>query len=164
MAQRSRRRSGHSPTKGPFVVAGLAAGALALAAPFVLQGKAAVPLSGEREPIGGCIAIDGDTLRCGGERVRLLGIDAPELPGHCRPGRNCAPGDPYRSTDGLAAALGRSMAILRTGNDAYGRTLAVVSGPRGDLSCWQLANGQARYVARWDTDRLVARTCPGVAR
>ena len=31
-----------------------------------------------------CTVVDGDPLRCGSERVRLLGIDAPELPGHCR--------------------------------------------------------------------------------
>src|SRR3546814_4753345 len=28
--------------------------------------------------------VDGDTLRCGGTRIRLQGIDAPEMPGHCR--------------------------------------------------------------------------------
>jgi micrococcal nuclease len=55
-------------------------------------------------------AVDGDTLRCadigpkGTYRVRLAAIDAPELPGHCRPAgrldeqgnrnpRDCAPGD-----------------------------------------------------------------------
>lgn len=32
------------------------------------------------------VAIDGDTLRCGRERIRLLGTDAPELPGHCQRG------------------------------------------------------------------------------
>jgi endonuclease YncB( thermonuclease family) len=31
--------------------------------------------------ISSCHAIDGDTLRCGEERIRLVGIDAPELPG-----------------------------------------------------------------------------------
>ena len=31
-----------------------------------------------------CVAIDSDTLRCGQERVRLIGIDASELAGHCR--------------------------------------------------------------------------------
>ncbi len=45
------------------------------------------------------IAIDGDTLRCAaGPRVRLAGIDAPEIPGHCRRGRKCTPGDPAAST------------------------------------------------------------------
>jgi micrococcal nuclease len=27
------------------------------------------------------VAVDGDTLRCGGDLVRLIGIDAPEMPG-----------------------------------------------------------------------------------
>ena len=33
--------------------------------------------------------IDGDTIHCGYTRVRLAGIDAPEMPGHCQPGRAC---------------------------------------------------------------------------
>lgn len=49
------------------------------------------------ELVAGCTVTDGDTIRCGAERIRLLGIDAPELPGHCRSGRACAPGDPYGS-------------------------------------------------------------------
>jgi endonuclease YncB( thermonuclease family) len=110
-----------------------------------------------------CQAIDGDTLRCGGERVRLLAIDAPELPGHCRPGRDCAPGDPFASTTSLSAALSDELRIERVGEDHYGRTLASVSGPKGDLSCWQLEHGQARYRAEWDSELRVARTCPAKA-
>src|SRR3546814_15093835 len=45
--------------------------------------------------------VDGDTLRCGGPRIRLQGIDAPAMPGHCRTGRVCAPGAPYASPDNL---------------------------------------------------------------
>src|ERR1700712_1173347 len=55
----------------------------------------------EANAVEWCRVVDGDTLRCGNERVRLLGIDAPELPGHCRIGRACAPGDPYASTASL---------------------------------------------------------------
>src|SRR3546814_3997050 len=44
--------------------------------------------------VSGCHAIAGDTLRCGRVRIRLLGIAAAEQPGHCRQGRQCAPGDP----------------------------------------------------------------------
>ena len=109
---------------------------------------------------GACIAVDGDTLRCGSERVRLLGIDAPELPGHCQQGRRCAPGDAYASTRSLRAALARgSITFKRFGTDHYGRTLALVSAGGIDLSCWQLSHGQAVYKPRWDNGGRLARIC-----
>lgn len=116
------------------------------------------------EPLVGCRATDGDTLRCGSERIRLLGIDAPEMPGHCRRGRVCAPGDPHASKAALADALAGPLTIERVGRDHYGRTLALVSGPHGDLSCRQLARGHAIYRAEWDDGSRVARTCPAVVR
>ena len=112
-----------------------------------------------------CTVTDGDTIRCGEERIRLLGIDAPEKPGTCRPGRTCAPGDPVASADSLRAALaGGGLTIRRTGKDRYGRTLALVAAGGVDLSCHQLAQGHAVYVARWDDGRAVAQTCPALAR
>lgn len=110
--------------------------------------------------ITGCRVTDGDTIRCGDERIRLLGIDAPELPGHCRQGRVCARGDPYASTHWLEQAVSSSMSITRIKSDRYGRTIAMVSGPKGDLSCWQLAHGAAIYKAKWDDERRVAGACP----
>ena len=111
-------------------------------------------------PIADCRAIDGDTLRCGAERVRLLGIDAPELPGHCRMGRQCVVGDPYASWNSLSDALRRGpMMIERRGFDHYGRTLAAVSAGGEGLSCWQLRARQAVYVPRRDEGGGVARSC-----
>nr|WP_288413524.1 thermonuclease family protein [uncultured Sphingomonas sp.] len=89
------------------------------------------------------IAIDGDTLRCGKERIRLLGIDAPEMPGHCRRGRRCVLGDPFASKAALAAILGGSAVIQRSGQDRYGRTLARVRVNGIDLSVAQLRKGMA---------------------
>lgn len=109
------------------------------------------------------LALDGDTIRCANlERpVRLLGIDAPELPGHCRMGRTCAPGNPYASTRELAAALrGQPVTLRPVGFDRYGRTLAQVYARGLELSCHQLARGRAVYVARWDQGRRVAMACP----
>lgn len=104
-----------------------------------------------------CVAVDGDTLRCGRERVRLLGIDAPELPGHCQQGRHCAPGDPYASTRSLQAGLRQGPVVIqRLGTDHYGRTLALVRAGRADLSCWQLSHRQAIYKPFWDTGRALA--------
>lgn len=109
-----------------------------------------------------CQAVDGDTLRCKGERIRLLGIDAPEK-GKCRPGRNCAPGDPRASQRSLAAALTGKLRIQRVGTDRYGRTLAMVRGAKGDLSCWQLKQRQAIYRRDWDKGLRVFKTCPAAA-
>jgi len=105
------------------------------------------------------VAIDGDTLRCGRERVRLLGIDAPELPGHCRRGRDCALGNPFASKRHLAAGLRGRATIVRVGRDRYGRTLAAVRVGGQDLSCRQLVAGLARYVARWDDRDQSHRQC-----
>jgi endonuclease YncB( thermonuclease family) len=96
--------------------------------------------------------LDGDTFRCGDRRVRLAGIDAPELPGHCREGRECTPGDSHASTASLAR-LTRWQAIQcrQTDLDAYGRTVARCTAGETDLSCAQLGAGQAvrRYGWIW---------------
>lgn len=110
-----------------------------------------------------CTVTDGDTIRCGEERIRLLGIDAPETAGHCRAGRKCVAGDPAASTQSIEAAMEKGpKRIIRMGTDRYGRTLALVKVGEVDLSCHQLAGGHAVYVARWDTRKAVARTCPEV--
>ncbi|WP_294319678.1 thermonuclease family protein [uncultured Sphingomonas sp.] len=96
------------------------------------------------------IAIDGDTLRCGKERIRLLGIDAPEMPGHCRRGRKCVEGDPYASKASLASMIEGSAQIERRGRDRYGRTLGKVRVNGVDLSKAQVSFGMATAVKRWE--------------
>ena len=104
--------------------------------------------------------IDGDTLVICGEHIRLLGMDAPETAGHCAVERRCVGGNPKASTASLAqAAKGRPIIITRTGKDHYGRTLALVSAGGQDLSCWQISQRQAVYVAKWDADGRVKRVC-----
>lgn len=109
-------------------------------------------------PAPQCSVTDGDTLRCGSERIRLLGIDAPEK-GRCQPGRRCAPGNPLASEDSLRSAANGPLIIKRVGQDRYGRTLALVSGPRGDLSCHQPRAGQAIYRGDWDNGGRLAAIC-----
>ena len=106
---------------------------------------------------------DGDTIRCGEERIRLIAIDAPEMPGHCRAGRECVGGDPFASAEALRGAMASGpLAIRRFGQDRYGRTLAMVEAGGVDLSCAQIESGHAEYVERWDNGRAVARSCPAV--
>ncbi|WP_294192697.1 thermonuclease family protein [uncultured Sphingomonas sp.] len=109
------------------------------------------------------IAVDGDTLRCGQERIRLIGIDAPELPGHCQEGRSCAAGDPFASQAALTTASRGTAEIDRQGRDHYERTLARVRVNGVDLSCAQITSGHAIYRADWDLLGEIGAEC-GVAK
>lgn len=98
---------------------------------------------------------DGDSIRCGGERVRLANIDAPELRGspRCeqrRIGRNpswCDYALAERSRDALRSFLSRGVVrIERVGKDQYGRTLAKVTVNGMDAGDYLVRRGLAR---RW---------------
>lgn len=102
--------------------------------------------------------VDGDTIRLGSERVRLLGIDAPEIHG-CRPGRVCVPGDGEASKRSLARMISGGIRVQRVGQDRYGRTLAQVYAHGRNVACEQLRRGQAQYVAKWDDGGRLAAEC-----
>lgn len=76
---------------------------------------------------------DGDTFTlCGGEKIRIADIDAPELPGSPKCSRRktgwCDYTLGYRSRDALKQFLASGPVIIqRRGTDRYGRTLAVVT-------------------------------------
>lgn len=92
---------------------------------------------------------DGDSLTCAGVRVRLQGIDAPEMPGHCRSGRRCVEGDPYAAKSYLKKITRGAVTCNRIATDHYGRTIARCESQGRDLSCAMLASGLAerRYAA-----------------
>lgn len=82
-------------------------------------------------------------------RIRLIGIDAPELPGHCNPGRRCSPGDGAASRGMLRRLLqARPVRVIPQGRDDYGRMLARVTVNGVDVSCRMVALGAAvrRYA------------------
>lgn len=96
---------------------------------------------------------DGDTLRCtNGQRVRIARIDAPEMPGHCRKGRSCAPGDPYEAKAALVELIGHDSplctpvsASTRGGGayDRYGRIVASCTVNGVDIGEYMLDGGFA---------------------
>ncbi len=89
---------------------------------------------------------DGDAIRCDGQRksMRLASIDAPEMPGSCRPGRQCTPGDPYASRDHLASLTrGRTVRCRQVDSDHYGRQIVQCFAGDVDLSCRMVADGYA---------------------
>ena len=93
-------------------------------------------------------SVDGDTLDCAGTRIRLVGIDTPEMPGHCRAGRACTPGDPFAAKAQLQRLAASGVSCRISGEDVYGRALARCRSRAGDLSCAMLASGHA--VRRYD--------------
>lgn len=153
---RAKRRRGALYSAAVLALAALVGGTVGVLAPLHQE----VRLYGGGEVVSGCTVTDGDTIRCGDERIRLLGIDAPELPGHCRAGRDCAPGDPSAARESLRDAMIGDLHIVRVGEDRYGRTLATVRGDKGDVSCWQLQHAHAIYKPTWDNGGRVALTCP----
>jgi endonuclease YncB( thermonuclease family) len=98
---------------------------------------------------------DGDTLRCAdGTRVRLAGIDAPEVSA-CAKGRQCVAGDGQVSKRSLAGyASGRVLRCEPVGT-SYKRVVAFCSSGTLDLSCAQVRAGQA--VVRYARQERVCR-------
>lgn len=78
--------------------------------------------------------IDGDTIDCGGHRVRLANIDAPEI-SDCRPGRECVSGDPYAAKDYLQSLTRGKVTCIQSDMDHYGRIIALCEAQERDLSC-----------------------------
>lgn len=67
--------------------------------------------------------VDGDTVRVGSEKIRLMGLDAPEM--RCRCAYECRLA--RAATDRLRQLISRGyVTIDRRGRDKYGRTLAVI--------------------------------------
>ncbi len=103
--------------------------------------------------------VDGDSLRCGDIRLRLLGIDAPELHG-CPKWRVCVAGDGPAAKRSLqeATKLGPVRYEVVT-VDRFGRSVVMAWAGRMNLSCWQLQRAQAIYKPHWDNGLRVARAC-----
>jgi endonuclease YncB( thermonuclease family) len=96
---------------------------------------------------------DGDSLRCGAERIRIANIDAPELPpspkceGRRSPYADCDYAKGLRARDVLQAfVLVGPVRVQRLGLDRYGRTLARVTVNGRDAGDYLIALGLAR---RW---------------
>lgn len=128
-----------------------AAAALAVAAGIVLLARPvmAETIEGDRIHV-----VDGDTValpcppetrgrRGCAERARLLDIDAPEM-WHPRCERELARGLDAKAR--LRALLTGPVEIARHGHDRYGRTLARLTAPAGDVGAALLADGLA---VRW---------------
>jgi endonuclease YncB( thermonuclease family) len=109
------------------------ASAAALAEPNVVTGPQTV------------VAIDGDTLAIGAERIRIIGLDTPETYQAQCPAELLAG---YTAQGRLQHLLNsRTVRIERAGLDKYKRTLAIVHVGQDDVADILVREGLARsYV------------------
>lgn len=87
--------------------------------------------------------VDGDTFAIGDERVRIMGLDAPEMRARCEAERIGA----HLAKRRLAELLAGGFGIERQGRDRYGRTLAVVTVAGRDVAEIMVSEGLARKWA-----------------
>jgi endonuclease YncB( thermonuclease family) len=102
--------------------------------------------------------VDGDTLRLGGERVRLLNLDAPERAQICTDaaGAQWACGEAARSYLRRLLASG-DITCTPTGRDRYERLLARCSGAGSDLGGQVVGAGLAVPDGGYGAEAAAAR-------
>lgn len=127
------------------------------AMPRVIYGNAPPPPVEEARVAGRftarVAAIDGDTLAAGGERLRLNGIDAPEMGQPCeRAGRVYDCGAEARAA--MVRILGSgSVTCESIGMDQYRRRVVRCDGPDGrDIAASLVAQGWAMAYRRFSVD------------
>lgn len=101
-------------------------------------------------PDGRIAVVDGDTLRVGGETVRLFAVDAPELDQTCRR----PDGEVWRCGDWARGEVrrlfeGRRASCEAVDVDKYGRTVAICTVDGYDIGGTLVANGYARAYLRY---------------
>lgn len=113
------------------------------------------------EVSGRARVVDGDTLEVSGVKVRLFGVDAPELDQRCdRGGRVWACGQAAR--EALAAIVGRKRVVCAVQDtDRYGRDVAVCEAGGEDVGAAMVRQGMAiayrRYSGRYVNAEAAAR-------
>lgn len=104
----------------------------------------------------GAVAVDGDTLRIDHERVRVWGIDAPEMR---------EPGGPQAKAAMAALIAGKPIACDDRGRDRYGRIVSRCWLPEGnDLACVMVAQGHAHDWPKYSRGDYAACAAQGRAR
>lgn len=110
-----------------------------------------------RRPQGAAVVNDGDSITLGAERIRLLGIDAPEYDQSCRrAGADYACGRAAR--DALKSLIGgKPVACAGWELDRYGRLLATCTANGHDLNRTMVESGWAVAYGDFEAEQAAAR-------
>jgi len=84
--------------------------------------------------------VDGDTIRVGAARVRIFGLDCPEM-------RDPGGREAKRMLERLLA--GKTLSLQRIERDRYGRTVARVFASGQDVTCAMIRAGACREYVRY---------------
>ena len=104
-------------------------------------------------------AADGDSLVVGGDRVRLLGIDAPELDQRCWTADGAEWPCGRAARDELAAQLTAGQVECQPeGQDKYARTLAHCAVLSADLGAHMVGRGLALSTEGYGTEQARAKS------
>lgn len=110
-------------------------------------------------PVAGrAMVVDGDTLRVGGDRIRLVGLDAPELEQTCRG----ADGGEWRCGTAARTLVIRlvgagAVSCAPTGRDRYDRVLARCSSGGADIGRQVVRAGLAVAYGDYFAEEAEAR-------
>lgn len=146
-----------------LLIVALVAAAHAVKRPDLRQMRLPRPDATHATLVGQARVIDGDTIDVARTRIRLEGIDAPEME------QNCADPAGTRWPCGRAAAralraylAGRELTCATDGLDRYGRVLATCALPDGsDLNAWLVQQGWALaygYGGAYNADEAEAQS------
>ncbi|MDB5562811.1 MAG: Succinoglycan biosynthesis protein [Hyphomicrobiales bacterium] len=140
----------------------LFSGRFGLLIAVVILGLAAW-ISDRLEPVqsdlaGRAYATDGDTLHLNGQRLRLLGIDAPELEQMCRDKADISWPCGQVAKSRLNSLIGSAELICHpSGHDKFGRILAACDAGGSDLGAAMMLDGLAVSYDRYKAEEAVAR-------
>ncbi|RVI61297.1 thermonuclease family protein, partial [Sinorhizobium meliloti] len=99
------------------------------------------PVTGELS--GPASASDGDSLRLDGRRIRIEGIDAPEIGQMCRRGETAWDCGAQARRRLVALVAGTTTVCRLHGRDRYGRELGVCAAGGADLGREMVLSGHA---------------------
>ncbi|WP_262028601.1 thermonuclease family protein [Microvirga sp. Mcv34] len=134
-------------------------GITSLIVALALAGGAGLALKPNGRSLDGRAQVtDGDTIRIGETRIRLKGIDAPEIRQHCsRAGRSYACGETSRRVL-IDLVSGETVRCRATGRDRYQRVLARCTVNGRDIGARMVEDGWAvSYGRDYDAEETRAR-------
>lgn len=114
--------------------------------------------------IGSAIADDGDSITISGERIRLFGIDAPELSQQCSRGGSPWPCGKAAHEQLSRYISGQEVRCERIDIDAFDRTIARCRAGEADLNRLMVAAGYAVAFRQYSSDYVSAEDTAKNAR